>query len=299
MSYIPTEHLKYLHSFKYTSSGYSFMDKQMDTFWEGFVKYLPLWLAPNVMTVMGLMGIISGYLIIASYDTTFTVQPPTLHLLLAALGIFVYQTLDATDGKQARRTNSSSPIGFLFDHGCDSLATSYIAMIVGQGIALGYSLPLLVMLLSGLNIFYIATWEEYHTHTCRTHFLNWGVTETQLLIIGVIVSTAIFGNGIWTSNIISVLGMDLSMAEIFIASNCILGVFGISVIVNSTFRHTDRPFHALCTLLPCIVMNLTLILYYYYGVFERHGFIVIVANSFMFSEVCSQILICSVTKVSV
>lgn len=33
------------------------------------------------------------------------------------------QTLDAIDGKQARRTNTSSPLGQLFDHGCDSFST--------------------------------------------------------------------------------------------------------------------------------------------------------------------------------
>jgi hypothetical protein len=34
----------------------------------------------------------------------------------------VYQTLDAIDGKQARRTGTSSPMGELFDHGCDSVS---------------------------------------------------------------------------------------------------------------------------------------------------------------------------------
>lgn len=40
----------------------------------------------------------------------------------AALGVFLYQTLDATDGKQARRTGSSSPLGELLDHGCDAMS---------------------------------------------------------------------------------------------------------------------------------------------------------------------------------
>lgn len=40
----------------------------------------------------------------------------------AALGLFIYQSLDAIDGKQARRTNSSSSLGELFDHGCDSVS---------------------------------------------------------------------------------------------------------------------------------------------------------------------------------
>ncbi len=30
--------------------------------------------------------------------------------------------MDAIDGKQARRTGSSSPLGELFDHGCDALS---------------------------------------------------------------------------------------------------------------------------------------------------------------------------------
>lgn len=36
------------------------------------------------------------------------------------------QTFDAVDGKQARRTNSSSPLGELFDHGDFSPPFSFI-----------------------------------------------------------------------------------------------------------------------------------------------------------------------------
>ena len=50
-------------------------------------------------------------------------QAPLWAYLLCAVGLFIYQSLDAIDGKQARRTNSSTPLGELFDHGCDSLST--------------------------------------------------------------------------------------------------------------------------------------------------------------------------------
>lgn len=53
----------------------------------------------------------------------FLLQAPLWAYLLCAVGLFIYQSLDAIDGKQARRTNSSSPLGELFDHGCDSLST--------------------------------------------------------------------------------------------------------------------------------------------------------------------------------
>jgi len=47
-----------------------------------------------------------------------------------ALGIFVYQSLDAIDGKQARRTNTASPLGELFDHGCDSVSAGNFRLFI-------------------------------------------------------------------------------------------------------------------------------------------------------------------------
>lgn len=59
-------------------------------------------------------------------------QAPLWAYLLCAVGLFVYQSLDAIDGKQARRTNSSSPLGELFDHGCDSLSTGMLWLHVAH-----------------------------------------------------------------------------------------------------------------------------------------------------------------------
>lgn len=50
-------------------------------------------------------------------------KAPSWAFVLSALGLFIYQSLDAIDGKQARRTNSSSALGELFDHGCDAVST--------------------------------------------------------------------------------------------------------------------------------------------------------------------------------
>jgi len=46
--------------------------------------------------------------------------------LSCALAMWIYSTCDNVDGKQARRTGSSSPLGELFDHGCDALDCSVI-----------------------------------------------------------------------------------------------------------------------------------------------------------------------------
>ena len=41
----------------------------------------------------------------------------TVFLIARLILSLFYKTFDAVDGKQARRTNSSSPLGELFDHG--------------------------------------------------------------------------------------------------------------------------------------------------------------------------------------
>ena len=60
----------------------------------------------------------------------FISQAPLWAYIACACGLFIYQSLDAIDGKQARRTNSSSPLGELFDHGCDSLSTGIIDFLM-------------------------------------------------------------------------------------------------------------------------------------------------------------------------
>ena len=48
---------------------------------------------------------------------------PCWAFCLSALGLWAYQTLDALDGKQALRTNTSTALDELFDHGCDAVST--------------------------------------------------------------------------------------------------------------------------------------------------------------------------------
>ena len=46
-------------------------------------------------------------------------------------GLFIYQSLDAIDGKQARRTGSSSPLGEVFDHGVFTVSDAPAVQPVG------------------------------------------------------------------------------------------------------------------------------------------------------------------------
>lgn len=62
------------------------------------------------------------------YDYTFSKNIPSSCFYIVAACVFIYLNLDAIDGKQARRTNTSSPLGQLFDHGCDSFSQTFLIL---------------------------------------------------------------------------------------------------------------------------------------------------------------------------
>lgn len=72
------------------------------------------------------------------YSPDARAEAPRWSCALCALGLFIYQSLDAIDGKQARRTNSSNPLGELFDHGCDSISTVFVALSACIAVQLGH-----------------------------------------------------------------------------------------------------------------------------------------------------------------
>lgn len=49
---------------------------------------------------------------------------------LEAVSYLIYRILDEMDGKQARRTGNSSPLGLLFDHGCDSMTAGLFSLMI-------------------------------------------------------------------------------------------------------------------------------------------------------------------------
>ncbi|KAG5521251.1 hypothetical protein RHGRI_033715 [Rhododendron griersonianum] len=114
-----------------------------------------------------------------------------IFLVISAL---LSYTFDAVDGKQARRTNSSSPLGELFDHGCDALACAFEALAFGNTAMCG-GLTFWYWVISAVP-FYLATWEHYFTNTLILPAVN-GPTEGLMLIYLVHFFTAIVGSEWW------------------------------------------------------------------------------------------------------
>lgn len=146
--------------------------------------------------------------------------------MVCGVSVFVYQTMDAIDGKQARRTGSSSPLGQLFDHGCDALCTVFNIISAAAAVGCGSTMVSLVMVGAVGTTFYLAQWEEYYTGTLSCGNGVFGVTEGQWVLVVIHLLTAGFGHELWRYKPVDALpySMDIYLVCILVLSNVVLGL---------------------------------------------------------------------------
>ncbi|XP_029036923.1 choline/ethanolaminephosphotransferase 1 bbc isoform X3 [Osmia lignaria lignaria] len=192
--------LKRLSEHKYSCTTNSLLDGLLQPWWDWLVSKVPLWLAPNLITILGLIVNIVTTLILIYYSPDAKTEAPRWACFLCALGLFIYQSLDAIDGKQARRTGTSTPLGELFDHGCDSISTVFVALSACIAVQLGYYPTwMFFQCFCAMTLFYCAHWQTYVSGSLR--FGKVDVTEAQFTIITIHLISAIFGPKIWMMEI--------------------------------------------------------------------------------------------------
>jgi ethanolaminephosphotransferase len=161
---------------KYKSGHYTFLDNFLNPFWQRLTDQLPLGLAPNTVTAVGGSCCLLSYLLTAHYNFDLQQRVPDWLLLVNGLCLFTYYTFDCMDGKQARRTKSSTPLGQLFDHGMDCVCNlSHVSLM--QNIVGLKGVPCLWLQISLQIGFFQAQWEEYYTGTLPHAVGNIGATE--------------------------------------------------------------------------------------------------------------------------
>ncbi|XP_004922523.2 ethanolaminephosphotransferase 1-like [Bombyx mandarina] len=194
--YLSREHLEGFDNYKYMAIDTSPLSVYvMHPFWNKVVELVPKWIAPNVLTFAGFMLVVLNFLMLSYYDYDYyaasfsannatlidattngyeEVIPKSLWFIIAVF-LFLAYTLDGIDGKQARRTQTSGPLGELFDHGLDSYTVFFIPAclysIFGRS---DYSIPPIRIYYVMWNLllnFYLSHWEKYNTGVL---FLPWG-----------------------------------------------------------------------------------------------------------------------------
>ncbi|KAK3421775.1 hypothetical protein EUGRSUZ_G02395 [Eucalyptus grandis] len=242
MGYIGAHGVAALHRYKYSGVDHSYLAKYvLQPFWSRFVNFFPLWMPPNMITLTGFLFLLISALLGYIYSPQLDSPPPRWVHFAHGILLFLYQTFDAVDGKQARRTNSSSPLGELFDHGCDALACAFEALAFASTAMCGrYTFWFWVI---SAVPFYCATWEHYFTNTLILPAIN-GPTEGLMMIYVSHFFTAIVGAEWWAQQFgksIPLIGWVPFLSEVPTFKAVLFLMIAFAVIPTVTFKDYLSP----------------------------------------------------------
>ncbi|WWC87383.1 uncharacterized protein L201_002272 [Kwoniella dendrophila CBS 6074] len=203
---ITKKQLAGIDKYKYSGVDKSILSKHvLGPFWTWLVTLFPKTLAPNTITFLGLCFVIANVFTLLYFDPTYEGKVlPSWVYLSWAIGLFAYQSMDAIDGKQARRTGMASALGEMFDHGCDAINTTLEVVLCAHALGLNRSWWTVASQAASLCNFYASTWEEYHTGTLYLSAFS-GPVEGILMICVIYLITAFhpLGPGFWSTPILT------------------------------------------------------------------------------------------------
>lgn len=206
--------LKHFKTYKYSSVDKSPISHYvLRHYWNFCVEFLPLWLAPNMVTLIGFFFVIGNVALQQLMDPSLSGPQYAWVSYSYAFGVWAYSTMDNIDGKQARRTGTSSGLGELFDHGIDSLNCTLASLLETSAMGLGATkLGALTALIPCLPMFF-STWETYHTHTLYLGYFN-GPTEGLLIASLIMLASGFYGPQIWHEPMANVLGNEAMLGTL-------------------------------------------------------------------------------------
>ncbi|KAJ9202954.1 hypothetical protein DTO032I3_3328 [Paecilomyces variotii] len=289
MVYIRQHQLSALREYKYAGVDHSLVSRYiLKPFYSNFViKCFPMSMAPNAITLTGFMFVVANFLTMLWYNPTLDQDCPPWVYATWALGLWLYQTFDAVDGMQARRTKQSGPLGELFDHGVDACNTALGVLIFSAAMNLGQTWATVLTLFGSTMTFYVQTWDEYYTHVLTLGIVS-GPVEGVLTLCIVFAFTAYQGGAsFWHRSMFETIGVsktdiipeqiyNMPFTQWYIIYGAVMLFFatGSSIVhvINSRRARGLDPYQPLLGLLP-LVATWTLVPGYLYlqpTILENH-----------------------------
>ncbi|XP_022829550.1 cholinephosphotransferase 1 isoform X3 [Spodoptera litura] len=293
--------LKRLSEHKYSCTSASILDAWLQPWWCWLVSKTPLWLAPNLITILGLIVNVVTTLILVWFSPDARQDPPRWACALCALGVFIYQSLDAIDGKQARRTGSQSPLGELFDHGCDSISTVFIALGACIAVKLGeYPTWMFFQCFCAMTLFYCAHWQAYVTGTLKMGRID--VTEAQYSIIAIHLVSAILGPSFWATQLPINISLNLISNYAVVLFTTYLVVGYVTVIMKGGVGKNGSTVAGTSILSPVIPFSLVVVPAFIIfqksesNVYQHHPSLYIMAFGMVAAKVTNRLVVAHMTK---
>ena len=252
--YIPKERFSSIRSYKYKSSDSSISYKYfMSPLCDYLVNFFPTWLAPNVITISGFFLNLLYFLITGYYTKFKGGFIPPWACFFSAFCYLLYMILDNIDGKQARRTKSSSPLGLLFDHGTDACTTFFITCGLGAILALETIYQYILLWIMIIVPFYLNNWEEYITGVMSLPIIN-GINEGTFIIVFLECLTGCIGQDYLNKKEYIIFGKHILFNTFISSLACGAGIFFgiISIFKVRQLESKEKRINALIDVFPFI-----------------------------------------------
>ncbi|OHT01342.1 CDP-alcohol phosphatidyltransferase family protein [Tritrichomonas foetus] len=159
------EEIENAKNYKYNGQDDSIFAKLfLRKYWDFLITFFPMTMAPNLITLIGFLFEVVSFLLSFIFSAGLQKPIPGWLCIFNGISLHVYQTLDNLDGRQARRTGSSSPLGQFFDHGCDAITGVLELLKVAMSFNMGNTTETFYFVF-GMSVgFFLTSWEEYITH---------------------------------------------------------------------------------------------------------------------------------------
>ncbi|GBM21201.1 Choline/ethanolaminephosphotransferase 1 [Araneus ventricosus] len=275
----------------------------LQKFWIRLSKYVPMRIAPCVLTCLGLAINLGCCLTFLYYSPDARSEAPSWVYVLCAVGVFLYQTLDALDGKQAIKVQDTQ-IEEVYDHGCDAISTVFVCLTTASACQL-ISLPLLMFLFFILSmlVFYSAHWQDHVTHVMI--FGKVDVSEIQFSVMLIHLLTAYYGQQFWRSTIFG-LELRLIIGFVSLLSMCGTIITNIGYVLGnktSLDEYVKVPrkmgIQIWNPVVPVSILTLFAVKAYISGLFHSSPSIFIIAFGLAYAKLTMKLVIANVTYADV
>ena len=253
--YISQKYYNKLIHYQYKSSDSSISYKYfMSPLCDYLVNFFPEWLAPNVITISGFFLNLLYFLITGYYTGFKGGFIPPWACFFSAFCYFTYMVLDNIDGKQARRTKSSSALGLLVDHGTDACTTFFITCGLGAILALESIYQYILLWIMIIVPFYLNNWEEYITGVMSLPLIN-GINEGTFVIVFLECLTGFIGQDYLNKREYIIFGRNILFNTFISSIACGAGIFFgiISLLKIRQLESKSKKINALIDVFPFII----------------------------------------------
>jgi len=294
--YLTLHEIEHIKTHKYKSGGYSYIDKKIDPFWNACALALPKKLSPNWVTIGCAIFLLSGVQVAWLLDPTMRSPLPAWAHIYFAFAIWAAQTLDAIDGKHARNTGQSSPVGQLLDHGADAFCNCFQTCMISSAFGFGDSFMTLIVLIYVQSLFWIMNWEEHLTGILRTHVDGLGGTEFQFIGMFILICPVIDVFGVHKYKLPY---SNLSIMDTLIYLTIFMGLFNM---VYKIFKNVilslegEKQKKGLKLVISPVLILISELFFYKSQILAYHTIEMCVLGGIVFGFYMSKLIVCTMSQ---